>query len=203
MALYRVDFQGTIYGIEAFQHGHGVSSAGSAVDVADDAAAQWLAILAVAAFSQNWRTDVVWAQVNVSELGATPADPVVSSAQAAIGDAGTATTGSLPLQCSPVVSIRSSTAGSRGRGRMYLPPPITNSVGNNGRMTSTVTGNIADGLEDYFVAMETATHTMGIISAVGGIWQFYNANSIRVGDVVDTQRRRRNALAEVYATRSV
>lgn len=203
MALFKVDFQGTIYGIETFQHGHQVSSAGSAVDVAEDAAAQWLAILAVTNFSRNWRTDVTWSQVNVSELGATPADPVVTSAQVAIGDSGTAAGSGLPLQCAPCGSLRSTTAGSRGRGRMFLPPPAVAVIGNNGRLTSTATGDMADGLQDYLTAMETATHTVGIVSSVGGIYQFYNISTVRVGDVIDTQRRRRNGVAEVYAIRDV
>lgn len=203
MARYRIDFQGTIYGTETFQHGHHVDSADSAAGVATDAAAQWLTQLAVVGFSVNWRTDVVWSQVNVSELGATPGAPVVTSAQAAIADGGTGTGASLPAQCSPCISLRSATAGSRARGRMYLPPTAISTVGNSGRLTSTAQNAIADGVEDYFDAMTTAGHSHVIVSAVGGAWTNYPLVSLRLGDVVDTQRRRRNDLAEVYAVRTV
>jgi len=42
-----------------------------------------------------------------------------------------------------------------------------------------------------------------VVSGVGGAWTSYPAINIRVGDVLDTQRNRRNQLAEVYQSRSV
>jgi len=203
MPFYRVDFQGTLHGAEIFQHGHHVSSADTAAGVASDAAAQWLAILALSAFSGQFHTGIQWSQVNVSELGSTPSAPVVTSSQVAISDGGTSTDPSLPNQVSVVVSLRSATAGSRARGRMYLPPTDNGSLTTAGRLASASATDLADNVEDYFDAMTTAGHTSGVLSAVGGVWTFYPLIELRIGNVFDTQRPRRNDLAEVYITRTV
>lgn len=112
---------------------------------------------------------------------------------------GSATT-SLPTQCAVVVSLRSPTAGARGRGRMYLPNPAASALQSNGRLTTTVRDalavnmrsamNIWNGLAD--------TEPVGVASAAGGF--VTTVNKIQVGDVVDTQRRRRDALPESYYT---
>lgn len=203
MALHRVDFQGTVYGIEIFQHGHGVSSAGTAAEVAADAASAWLTLLAVTGVASQWRSDVVWTQVNVSELGATPAAPIVTSAQASIADGGTGSTSSLPAQCSPCISLTTATAGSRARGRMYLPPPVVGAVSTSGRLTSGFRTDVINALDTYFATMASGGHDLVVISAVGGVWTTYPVNTIRCGDVVDTQRRRRSAIGEVYTTATV
>lgn len=203
MPLYRVDFQGALHGTEAFQHGHHVSSPDTAFGVASDAAAQWLTILAVTGFAALFSTGIQWTQVNVSELGATPAAPIVTSAQAPISDGGTASSGTLPNQISCVCSIQTATAGSRARGRMFLPPPIAGTLGTTGRLTTGTVTVLADNLEDYFDAMTGAGHDLVVVSGVGGAYTAYPAINIRVGDVLDTQRNRRNQLAEVYQTRTV
>lgn len=203
MPNYRVDFQGVLHGTEAFQHGHHVSSADTAFGVASDAAAQWLAILAVAGFSGLFTTGVTWSQVNVSELGASPSSPIITSAQAPIADGGTAGTSSLPNQISPVCSIQTATAGSRARGRMFLPPVAVGAIGATGRLQLASVTALADNLETYFDAMTGAGHDLVVISAVGGVYTAYPAINIRVGDVLDTQRNRRNQLAEVYQARTV
>lgn len=203
MPLYRIDFQGALHGTEAFQHGHHVSSADTAFGVASDAAAQWLAILAVGAFSNLFHSGVQWSQVNVSELGATPSAPIVTSAQAAISDGGTGSTNPYPNQISTVCSIQTATAGSRARGRMFLPPPLASAGGLTGRLSTATVTALADNLEDYFDAMTGAGHALVVVSGVGGVYTSYPAINIRVGDVLDTQRNRRNQLAEVYQTRTV
>lgn len=202
MARYRVDFQGTIYGVEAFQHGHGVESADTALAVAQDAAAQWLAILTDVDFSGLFRTDITWSQVNVSELGASPSAPVITSATEPIADGGTLSSEGLPAQCSVVVSLRTATAGSRARGRMYLPPCAAAALSSAGRLDTAELTNLADAMGSYFGAMSAAGHTPTVFSGVGGVWTDYVITNIRVGNVIDTQRRRRADLAEVYQTRT-
>ena len=203
MPNYRVDFQGTLHGTEVFQHGHHVVSGDTAFGVASDAAAQWLAILAVSGFSGLFSTGIQWSLVNVSELGNTPANPIVTSAQASISDGGTAAGSSYPNQISAVCSIQTATAGSRARGRMFLPPPATAAGTVPGRLATASVTALADNLEDYFDAMTTAGHSLAVLSGVGGVWTAYPAITIRVGDVLDTQRNRRNQLAEVYQSRTV
>jgi len=203
MALFRSDFQGSIYGIEEFQHGLHWNSSDSSAGLASDLAAAWLTFLADTAVNTFYRTTVVWSQVNVSELGATPANPILTSAQAPIADGGNSTDVSLPAQCSPCVSLSTSTAGSRARGRMYLPPPDSTAVTISGRLDAAFRTAIINGLDTFFATMGSNAASPVVVSAVGGVYTSYPVNTIRLGDVVDTQRRRRNNIAEVYTTAAV
>jgi hypothetical protein len=203
MALYRIDYRGTVYGIETFQHGHHVSSAATALEVAQDAAAAWLTVLADGAANTFYTSGVVWALVNVSELGGTPAAPIQTSAQVTIADGGTSSDTSLPAQCSPCVSLSTSTAGSRARGRMFLPPPDTTAVSTAGRLVAGFRTAWIGALDTYFGTMVSGGHDPVVVSAVGGVYTTYPVITIRMGDVVDTQRSRRNDIAEVYTTAAV
>ena len=203
MALFRSDFQGSIYGIEEFQHGLHWNSSDSSAGLAADLAAAWLTVLADTAFNTFYRTTVVWSQVNVSELGATPANPILTSAQASIADGGTSADVSLPAQCSPCVSLSTSTAGSRARGRMYLPPPDSTAVTISGRLDASFRTATINALDTFFATMAANAATPVVVSSVGGVYTSYVVNTIRLGDVVDTQRRRRNNIAEVYTTAAV
>lgn len=203
MALFRSDFQGSLYGIETFQHGFTWSSTDSAVGLAGDLATAWAAFLNDADVSVTWRTDVVWSQVNVSELGATPADPIVTSAQATINEAGTSTANGLPPQCAPCLSLRTVTAGSRARGRSYLPAPIVSSVTAAGRFSSTYRADLMAGLDVFFAAMVGNGASLSVVSAVGGVWTARPVVTVALGDVLDTQRSRRSDIAEVYDTIAV
>jgi len=203
MALYRIDFQGTLHGIETFQHGHNVQSSGTAQDVADDADAAWSTLLGTANVNTFWNTGVVWSQVNVSELGATPADPIVTSAQAVISLAGTSTDAGLPPQVTPCVSFVTATAGSRARGRMFLPAPDDTTLTTAGRLVAGFRTQLVTSLQTYFNTMEAAGHVTQVVSSVGGVYTPYAVNTIRIGDVFDTQRRRRNSIAEVYTAGNI
>jgi hypothetical protein len=203
MALYRVDFQGTIYGIETFQHGMHFSSSDSTAGVAADADAAFTTLLGDTDWSTYFTTGIVWSQLNVSELGATPASPIVTSAQATLGIAGASTDPGLPAQCSPCVSLTTAIAGSRARGRMFLPPPDTSVLTGSGRLSAQFRTDVITCLDTFYASMAANAATPVVVSAVGGVWTTYTVNTIRLGDVVDTQRRRRNSIAEVYTTAAI
>jgi len=203
MALFRIDYRGTIYGIETFQHGHHVSSADTANGVAGDAAGAWATVLGTAAANTYYPTTVVWSQVNVSELGGTPAAPITTSAQANINLAGVSSDNGLSPQCSPCLSLTTSTAGSRARGRMFLPPPDISALTTAGRLIAGFRTAWIAALDTYFDTMVVSGHAPVVVSSVGGVYTTYGVNTIRLGDVIDTQRSRRNDIAEVYTTASV
>lgn len=198
MPLFRSDLQGTLYGTEEFQHGFAWESGDSAIGLAGDLATAWATFLNSADVSVTWRTDVVWSLVNVSELGASPSQPIVTSAQATINEAGTGTQAGCPPQCCIGVSLRTATAGSRARGRSYLPAPVTVALTNAGRLAPAYRDDVLEGLDVFFGSMVTNGHTPVVISAVGGVWTERNVISVAIGDVLDTQRSRRSGLAEVY-----
>jgi len=203
MALFRIDYQGTLHGIETFQHGHHVSSADTAIGVAGDAAAAWATFLGNAAVNTFWPTGVIWSQVNVSELGASPSQPIVTSAQATIALAGVSGDEGLPPQIAPCVSLTTATAGSRARGRMFLPAPDDTANTSVGRIVSGFRTAVIAGLDTYFTTMGTNGHDTVVVSAVGGVYTTYEVITIRMGDVWDTQRSRRNDIAEVYTTAAI
>lgn len=203
MALYRSDFQGTIYGIETFQHGLHWSSSDSTAGLASDLDAAWTALLGTSTWATYFNSGIVWSQINVSELGATPAAPIVTSAQATLGVAGASSDAGLPAQCSPCVSLTTAIAGSRARGRMFLPPPDTSVLTTSGRMSAQSRTDLVAALDVFFAAMSGNGATCVVVSSVGGVYTTYNVNTIRLGDVLDTQRRRRNSIAEVYTSAAI
>jgi len=107
---------------------------------------------------------------------------------------GVATGQMLPFQCASSISWRTALATRAGRGRIYLPP-LAVSVVNAGRLSSAAVTTIVGAATQLVNGMNTGglalilfgreTHTQTPVT--GG----------DVGDVIDTQRRRRNKLIEV------
>lgn len=118
----------------------------------------------------------------------------------------------LPHVSLPQVALAVSwgTVRSRGpasRGRIYVPMPNVGPEG-NGRLTTTQTGNIAqawaaqiDRLNDRAQNVGQERPIAAVVSGVNGAWE--PISTVRVGDVVDTQRRRRSALSEIYSSAAV
>jgi hypothetical protein len=108
-----------------------------------------------------------------------------------------------PNQLAVVASLRSGFPGGQGRGRLYFPATGTSLVPSTARIaTSSVSGFVA-AVKTLLSGIETAiTTTAGPTDLV--IWSrtgtaFHAVTGIRAGDVPDVQRRRRDALAEVYS----
>jgi len=109
-----------------------------------------------------------------------------------------------PFQTAMVTSLRSEYPGARGRGRLYWPAtgiPISSSTL---RPTSTEVGLALTGVKSYLSAIQTAINAeipvIGLVvwSRVGSI--SHQVTRLLQGDVLDTQRRRRDTLAETYQT---
>jgi hypothetical protein len=108
---------------------------------------------------------------------------------------GTITGNVLPFQVAIVVSLQSILATRSGRGRFYLPPADVSMV-TAGKLSSTALTNLQTGLNALFSSLNSngltpvirnkTTHTSTTITAG------------RVGNVFDTQRRRRDSVAETY-----
>lgn len=110
----------------------------------------------------------------------------------------------LPPQCATVLSLSGILPGASRRGRLYLPT-LALVVGSNGRIQSTVQEAILNaaqtGLDLLCSEIETLTELDAVTIAVAstkGAGMLTPVTRIRVGDVVDTQRRRRDALPEAY-----
>lgn len=91
--------------------------------------------------------------------------------------------------------------GRRRRGRMYLPTPAQGSVTNSGRITTSFQQQILDNMVAFFNQVHGALANLEVVTPVicsGMDAATYPITYLRVGDVVDTQRRRRNRLTETY-----
>lgn len=116
----------------------------------------------------------------------------------------------LPPQVSLVASLRNSEPrGLATKGRMYLPG-ISAGVQATGKLDSFTRDGIATNLKTFFDACYNDADLPGnpVLISVGRGPLHTDGNirrvtQIKVGDVYDTQRRRRNALTEAYKTLQV
>lgn len=126
---------------------------------------------------------------------------------------------SAPPQISLAVSLRSADARGLGsRGRMYLPM-ITAGLDGTGHINTTDQNNIKNALLTFFNAVNATSMTPNLIINAsqgqltgtkprvpkpGGLPP---KNSVvqrfELGNVLDTQRRRRNALVETYVSQAI
>ena len=123
-----------------------------------------------------------------------------------------------PAQISLAATLESAISrGPASKGRMYLPG-IVASIGGNGKIVSGDVIGIADNFEQFISELNNSTDVPGtvILASPGRGTPFpgdfsdnylpptnARVTRVRVGDVMDTQRRRRNSLVEAYTTRDV
>lgn len=130
---------------------------------------------------------------------ATPGTPAIAagvSSGAAVPGTNSLT---MPPQCSLVVSLMTSVPGRRTRGRFYWPN-LTSTISADLRRsgnptTATLATAFGLAIEDWGLAATDATLVPVVVSAAGG-GRVTTVTSLSVGDVIDTQRRRRDALVE-------
>lgn len=115
----------------------------------------------------------------------------------------------MPNQIAMVLSLITSVPGAKGRGRLYLPL-LGQTVGTNGRVpTANVTAvagacqELVNGLNTDGAAVYDDDSVYAIVAS--GVGQGLNSrvDRIRVGDVLDDQRRRRDALQESYRVEEI
>jgi hypothetical protein len=110
-----------------------------------------------------------------------------------------------PAQIAMVISLRTNTPGARGRGRIYWPCPAVG-IMPNFHISSTVTGLVLTDAKAYFSNMSAALDPLepsfGFDLSVRSKANHAtpHVTRLQIGDVPDTQRRRRDAFPESYAT---
>lgn len=112
----------------------------------------------------------------------------------------------MPNQCAVVVSLGTGQAGKSRRGRIFVPLLGLGMV--DGRMASTSPGLIADAFQGMLESLAGAGYAtppsegrVVVASATLGITT--PVTNIRVGNVIDTQQRRRDAIVEAYTLRAI
>lgn len=120
---------------------------------------------------------------------------------------GTSTAPMHPPQVALVATlIGGSGKGLGGKGRMYLPG-ITQNIDATGHISGAWTSQAATKLAAFFNTIDSSIDAPGhAINVSRGHKKLLGVgarnvkiNGVRIGNVYDTQRRRRNALAETYS----
>lgn len=114
--------------------------------------------------------------------------------------AGTSEAEQMPPQVALVVSLRTILATRRGRGRFYLPAMATNATA-DGRVAAAAQTAILNGASRALDAL-VAAGAPPIVWSVG-LPTPPTVTRVEVGDVFDTQRRRRDQLTEARISATV
>ena len=114
----------------------------------------------------------------------------------------------LPLQNSVVVSHRTPQIGRRGRGRVFRAGVSTNANDAHGMIGSTYVTSLLNAevalLEALSGTYGVTDHTYTRAAVIGSPWTGFGAiTSARVGNRMDTQRRRREQVVEAYTSAAV
>lgn len=111
----------------------------------------------------------------------------------------------LPAQGALVASLRTNTPGASGRGRLYWPA-VGASIDTNLRLSSPTTAAFAADMKTYLNniagALAASFTSIGFNLAVRSraTQTTPHVARIQVGNVFDTQRRRRDNIPEAYST---
>lgn len=153
----------------------------------------------------SWKTNGVKCAVILPDGKTDLSNVVTYSYPTPVAGSGSST--GYPSQISLVAQLAAaSPVGLGSKGRMYLPG-INCLVGSSGKISSSDAALVAGNLRDFLDACESAGNSPGyVINASKGrpgvpFTPPVNRRvvSVRVGDVYDTQRRRRNGLKETYS----
>lgn len=133
----------------------------------------------------------------------TACDLEYTSAYPTGGEGGT----QLPPQNSIAVSWRTHQIGAHGRGRIFLPSSASGSLSQAKVAAGTQTDIVAAGVTLLEALAFTGTgslaaHVRPIVTGKP-FTRYGTITQVRVGSIMDTQRRRRNRLTEVYESAMV
>ena len=146
-----------------------------------------------------------WNRIKLSPVGPdgkNAAGPTVFSIKTPF--VGTDSGQQLPPQNSVALSFVRRIPGRRGRGRMFIPAVGTGATTNDGMVASTPNTtyrNAGKGLDTAIKAMGGASdweYRLVVTSAASA--NYVLPSQVRVGNILDTQRRRRNAVRETFTS---
>jgi hypothetical protein len=212
----RVTMSGTMYaGSEEWTTGFWAGSpSGDAPDPTVEAAEM---------ISEEWQTFFTSVSVKIAYLFKTATIKITPYSAAGVIDIpkiksfsyptaieGAHTGNGNPPQISVVATlVAGSGVGNGGKGRMYLPG-VGTGIDTTGHIATSDANAIAAALSTFFANVNASFDNPGLAinaAKTAPVTGFLAINreltSVRVGNVFDTQRRRRNALAESYSSDTI
>lgn len=109
-----------------------------------------------------------------------------------------------PYQTSAVSTLKTTTPGASGRGRLFWPATGITMSNPSLRIETTAQSSLLTGVSAYLAAILAAIRVTAPASSLIVYSKTKNlmslVNAIAIGDVADVQRRRRDALVENVAT---
>lgn len=200
MAIYRLTASGTLPN-ETFNFGLHVDGSGG--DAAGAAHAFNLALTAMWQDVTDGIEVVFPSTVTVLAAHAAELSPTtgkqVDAAQESVSLPGTDAGTMLPHECAVAVSTHAAAANRKDQGRFYLPPPSVAQV-TDGLLESTPRARLLAGSVILINDLQGSGFTPVIYHPDGTSDAIVQ---LRVGNVIDSQRRRRNKLIEAYVSAGV
>lgn len=215
MAYWRIVFKGSIGTVEQWSTSVAFGIVGLAPDVPDQAAADDIAgriaanqttVLVPLTLRTLLSAGGTIDTVRVEKRAEDESILTISERLLAVALVGTGTANKTP-QDSVVFSLRSSTPGARGRGRMYWPA-LNATLSATWQMTAPAPATLVSDVKTWLQASNTAidAYYISIASVLRAALSVRSVtdhvcrdvNQIQIGSVLDTQRRRRDALPESY-----
>lgn len=197
MALYRLVASGTTPG-EAFSftmHAEANLSTGDAATAFGDAlTACW-----AAGMDELTTPDVDLTLASAAAINEAT-DGQITRVEVVLALTGTDAGEMLPFQCATVISLLTASATRHGRGRFYLPPLAVSTL-DTGRTSAAAITTLDTAWTAFFDSLNTDGVNPVVRNRTGHVST--PVTSARVGNVIDTQRRRRNKLVEVYTAITV
>lgn len=191
MALFHHTFSGTTPG-ESWSFNIHTTGAGTL------AAAQAGAVAAANALWTGHLDALVPPEVVLTEVSTASLNEATDKQISRLADdvslAGASAGEMLPFQVALGVSWRTDLATRAGRGRIYLPPLAASTVAEGRPDAATVTAVVA-GIDAFWGALDTAGLQLVIRGKTSHVSTTVTGGN--VGNVFDTQRRRRNKLIEI------
>jgi hypothetical protein len=217
MAYWRAVLKGSIGGIESWSTSTAFGIVGLSPDVPDQSAADGIlanllaytttanvptsfkSLLSSGSWISGWRLEL-----------RSEDESILSISEGSMGSPvfGTSTPTKTP-QDACVISLRTSTPGARGRGRMYFPamgaalnatfqlnaPTAANVAADAKTWLNAIKGR----MDAYYTSIAAAKSVaVSVRSATDHVCR--DVNQIQVGSILDTQRRRRDAIPESYSS---
>jgi hypothetical protein len=127
--------------------------------------------------------------------------PTVSACRTPI--VGTATGSALPPQNAIAVSLLTTARGRGSKGRFYVGGLSTNAIGTTGQLNSSMVTALNAATKTFVTNLNNSPGIDPIYAPALVVWHrkdnsFSRVNAIAVGNLMDTQRRRRRQLVETY-----